>query len=312
MRPAAPRIRCYSILPCRHRSIVHALDATTQRVHFSARKKPANNPARFCQVAVLALCLLAFCGCRESSETRQIISRLRSSSVSVQLKGISEAEAHPNPKLRSELLRLFDEPREQPLVRGAAALSLGRLHDARLPARAVKRLPDAIVSSGKTGSLRTEAFILAKALTAYGPESLDAISTLLRDPRKEVVAWTIAHCCLYHRNNRALHVLAQYLNSPEALYRRSAAYGLAQIFHPDAEPLMLKRLADVDPEVRYHLAWGLSNYGTKQALAPAEAQLAREKEPQVRAELTRAMAEIRAREALVASQPQPLARAKTR
>ena len=253
-------------------------------------------------------CLLLFCGCRDSSETRQIISRLHSGTVSVQLKAVSEAEAHPNARLRSELLALLDSERVEPLVRGAAALALGRLHDDRLPAKAVKRLPDAILGSAKPGALQTEAFILAKALTAYGPESLNSFSVLLRHPRKEVVAWTIAQYGLYHRNDRALQVLAQYMNSPEVLYRRSAAYGLAQIFHAKAEPLMLKRLTDPDPEVRYHLAWGLANYGSTRGLAPAEAQLAREKEPQVKSELTRAIAEIRARQSAAVSQVQPVAR----
>jgi HEAT repeat protein len=218
---------------------------------------------------------------------------------------MSEAEAHPNADVQSELLRLFDDQREEPLIRSGAALALGRLHDDRLPAHVVKRLPDAILAPVKPGQLQAEAFILGKALTAYGADSLPALSSLLKHPRKEVVAWTIAHHGLYRRNDRALDTLTQYLNSPDPLYRRAAAYGLAQILHSGGEAVALKHLGDPDTEVRYHIAWALANYGSPKGLAPAEAQLAREKEPQVRTELTRALAEIRARQGVPSASVSP-------
>ncbi len=248
-------------------------------------------------VPLLALAVLLLQACGPASETTQLIKRVRSGSTSSRLKAISEAEAHPNRELQSELLHVFENQREEPLIRGAAALALGRLHDERLPSRVVKRLPDAILAP-KAGQLQTEAFILGKALTAYGPDSLPALAALLKHPRKEVVAWTIGHHGLYRRNDRALEVLAGYLNSPDPVYRRSAAYGLAQILHPAGEAIILKHLSDPDPEVRYHLAWGLANYGSEKCIAPVQAQFAREKEPQVKTELTRAIAEIRSRQAL--------------
>ncbi len=254
-------------------------------------------------LAVLALLLQA---CGPDSQTSQLIKRLHSGSASLRLKAISEAESHPNADVQSELIRLLDDRREATLIRGAAALALGRLHDNRLPVHVAKRLPDAILAPVKPGELQAEAFILAKALTAYGPDSLPTLASLLKHPRKEVVAWTIAHHGLYRRNDYALQVLSQYLNSPDPVFRRSAAYGLAQILHPAGESIILKHLGDPDPEVRYHLAWALANYGSDKCVAPAQVQLAREKEPQVKNELTRAVAEIRSRQGVPnASVPLP-------
>jgi HEAT repeat protein len=241
--------------------------------------------------------LLLQASCGPDSETSQLIKRLHSGSTSARLKAISEAETQPaNACLRAELLLMVENSREEPLVRGGAALALGRLHDDRLPGRVVKRLPEAILAPAKAGQLQTEAFILAKALTAYGPDSLPTVAALLEHPRKEVVAWTIAHHGLYRRNDRALGVLAEYLKSPEPVYRRSAAYGLAQSFHRAGELLVLKHLGDPDAEVRYHLAWALANFGSGKALGAAQAQLSHEKEAHVKSELARALAEIRARQ----------------
>ena len=65
------------------------------------------------------------CGCGPSAENRQVIQRLQSPNIAVRVKAISEAEAKPNNYYRTELLRIFDNPRELPLVKGRGGHGLG-------------------------------------------------------------------------------------------------------------------------------------------------------------------------------------------
>jgi HEAT repeat protein len=104
-----------------------------------------------------------------------------------------------------------------------------------------------------------DAFMIGKAVVAYGPESMTSLAPLLKDKRREVVAWAIALHGMYRRNDQALAVLSNCVKDPDVLNRRSAVYGLAILFHPQAEPILVRYLDDADVEVRYHAAWGLAN-----------------------------------------------------
>jgi HEAT repeat protein len=94
---------------------------------------------------------------------------------------------------------------------------------------------------------------------------------------------------MFRHNDQALAVLSRFANHADPPKRRAAIYGLALSFHPSAEPLLVQALKDPDPETRYHAAWGLANFGSPRALPPLRAQLANEKEPQVRQEITAAL-----------------------
>jgi len=100
---------------------------------------------------------------------------------------------------------------------------------------------------------------------------------------------------MFRRNDHALAVLSACMKDPDVLNRRSAAYGLAMLFHPQAEPMLVRYLDDADGEIRNHAAWGLANSGTDKSLPLLERQLSREKEPQVKQELAAAVAAIRSR-----------------
>lgn len=230
------------------------------------------------------------------SEEKQIVKRLNSGNASIRLKAVAEAEAHQSPALRKQLLRLFEDGSELPINRGAAGMALGRLRDPRLMESALRQIPGAIASARATNSPhQVDAFMIGKALVAYGPESMTALAPLIKDNRREVAAWAIALHGLYRRNDQALAVLTACLKDPEVLCRRSAVYGLAISFHPQAEPVLARSLDDADAEIRYHAAWGLANNGTDKSLPMLERQLAREKEPQVKKELTSAIAVIKSR-----------------
>jgi len=235
-------------------------------------------------------------GCGGSSEEQQILKRLNSGNAAIRLKAVTEAEANRSPALRKQLLRMFEDGSELPINRGAAGMALGRLHDPRLVESAVRQIPGAVASAGATNSShQMDAFMIGKALVAYGPESMTAIAPLLKEKRREVAAWVIALHGMYRRNDQALAVLTACLKDPDVLCRRSAVYGLAISFHPKAEPALARHLDDADVEVRYHAAWGLANNGTDKSLPMLERQLSREKEPQVKQELTAAIAVIKSR-----------------
>jgi len=142
-----------------------------------------------------------------------------------------------------------------------------------------------------------DAFMIGKAVVAYGPESMTSLAPLLKDKRREVAAWAIALHGMYRRNDQALAVLTNCVKDPDVLNRRSAVYGLAILFHPQAEPVLVRYLEDADAEIRYHAAWGLANIGTAKSLQPLERQLAREKEPQVKQELVSTIAVVKSRSA---------------
>jgi hypothetical protein len=240
--------------------------------------------------------LLGITGCGSSSEEQQIIKRLHSGNASLRLKAVAEAEAHQSPALRKELLRMFEESGELPIARGAAGMALARLRDPRLLESALRQLPAAIASSRATNSPhQMDAFMIGKAVVAYGPESMTSLALLLKDKRREVVAWAIVLHGMYRRNDQALAVLTSCVKDPDVLNRRSAVYGLAILFHPRAEPMLVRYLDDPDVEVRYHAAWGLANIGTDKSLQPLERQLAREKEPQVKQELASTIAVVKSR-----------------
>jgi HEAT repeat protein len=242
------------------------------------------------------LLLLGVAGCGSSSEEQQMVKRLKSGNASLRLKAITQAEASQSPALRKQLLRMFEDIGELPIVRGAAGMALGRLHDPRLVESALRQIPAAIPSARATNSThQTDAFLIGKALVAYGPESMTSLAPLLKDKRREVAAWAIALHGMYRRNDQALAVLTACMKDSDVLCRRSAAYGLAILFHPQAEPVLARYLDDPDVEVRYHAAWGLANNGTDKSLPLLERQLAREKEPQVKQELTAAIAEVKLR-----------------
>ena len=242
--------------------------------------------------------LLALLGCRRSAEPNRIVERLRSSSVAERLKGISEAKAHPDPAVRSELLELFTDAKEPAVVRGGAAMALGYMHDERLVSLALERLPEAVLKASKTVPPNNlEPYLLGRALVAYGPKSLESLSALLKNPHKEVVVWAIAQHGAYRYNDEALEVLARFLDDGDPVLRRAAAAGLAQSFHRRAEALALQHLDDPDPQVRFQLAWGLVNWGTAAAVGSLETRLASEKEPAVRQELAMALTAAKPRAA---------------
>ena len=235
-------------------------------------------------------------GCGPSPESRRLIKRLDSGPVAERLKAIGEIQGHADPAVRAELLRLFENSREPPLIRSYAGISLGSLHDSRIVLSAVKQLPDAIVTLGKPGRpTAMEPYLIGKALTAYGPEALPTVAVLLRDPRREVVTWAILHHGSYRHSDVALEVLARYLDSRDVIFRQSAAFGVSMLAHKRAEELVLRHLADPDAEVRYNLAWALLNYGSAQGIRPLETQIAAEKEPRVRQEMTKALAMMKTR-----------------
>ena len=243
-------------------------------------------------------------GCGASTADQQIKKRLGSANASIRLKAVSEAEAKPTGILRNELLRMFEDDHELPIVRGAAGMALGRLHDPRVVEGALKQIPAAVASARATNSAnQMDAFLIGKTLAAYGPESISYLAPLLKDKRREVAAWAIALHGMFRRNDQALQVLANAMKDPDALYRRSAAYGLALLFHPQAEPILVRHLDDPDAEVRYHVAWGLENSGTAATLAPLEKQLTREREPQLKQELTAAIAAVKSRLQVPAAPP---------
>ncbi len=240
--------------------------------------------------------LLVIAGCGGSSEDQQIIKRLSSANAAIRLKAVTEAEVKPSPASRKQLLRMFEDRSELPIIRGAAGMALGRLRDSRLVESALRQIPGTVASSGATNSPhQMDAFMIGKALVAYGPESMTALAPLVKDKRREVAAWAIALHGMYRRNDQALAVLIACLKDPDVLCRRSAVYGLAISFHPQAEPALIRHLDDPDVEVRYHAAWGLANSGTEKSLAMLERQLRGEKEPQVKQELTAAIAVIKSR-----------------
>ena len=258
-----------------------------------------------------AACLLGFllipvlmAGCGPGPESRRLLKRLHSNNVVDRLKAIEETQTHADSAVRAELLRLFEDNREPPLIRGQVGISLGRLHEGRSATSAVKQLPESILSIGQPGnSRRLDAYLIGKALATYGPDALPAVSNLLRDPRKEVVAWAIMHHGSYRQSDRALEVLARYMDDRDFIYRRAATFGLSMLAHKRAEELALRHLADPDAEVRYNLAWALLNYGSSLAVRPLEAELAKEKDPLVRQEITRALTLMKSRAGSPASLP---------
>ncbi len=247
----------------------------------------------------LVVSVLLLCGCGPSSQSRRLIGQLRSPNVSERLKAIAEAEQHADAPVRAELLRIFQEGREVPIVRGCAGMALGRLHEQRVVPIVLKDLPGAILNIGKAAPARSlDAYLLGKTLLAYGPESLQPLSALLRDSHQQVVAWTIMHHGFYRHSNRALDVLAHYLDDRDVILRRSASFGLSLLAHKRAEELALRHLADANRDVRYNLAWALLNFGTSRGVAPLQARLAQEKDPNVRDEITKALVAMKGRPVL--------------
>jgi len=147
------------------------------------------------QFGILLVCLIAS-GCGPSAESRGTIRRLHSSNVVDRLKAIAETQVH------------------------ADAAVLGGHRDPRLVPSAIRQLPASILSIGKPDPSRLDPYKLGQALVAYGPDALPAVGALLRDPRKEIVAWAIMHHGSYPRSDRALEVLARYLDDRDVIYRR--------------------------------------------------------------------------------------------
>jgi HEAT repeat protein len=263
---------------------------------------------RFFNLATVLLVLLLLTACGPSSESRRIIKGLRSRSVAERLKAVAEAQAQPraDAALRKELLRMFEEEREVAIVRGCAGMTLGSLHDPRVVPAVLKRLPNSILNIGKPSRPQDlDAYLLSKALQAYGPDSLQPLSALLRDPRKEVACWIIMHHAFYRHNDRAFDVLAHYADDRDVFLRQAASFGLSLFAHKRAEELVLRHIADPDAEVRYNLARALFNYGTSRGIRPVETQLAKEKDPRVREQLTKALAAIKTRPGAPAQAPLP-------
>jgi hypothetical protein len=258
-------------------------------------------------LAALVLVLLLLAGCGPSSESRRLIKGLRSGDVAQRLKAVAEVQSQPQAEapVRTELFRMFEEEREAPIVRGCAGMTLGCLHDPRIVPAVLKRLPNSILNIGKPARPQSlDAYLLGKTLLAYGPECLQPLSVLLRHPRKEVVCWIIMHHAFYRHSDRALDVLAHYADDRDAFLRQAASFGLSLFAHKRAEELVLRHIADPDVEVRYNLARALLNYGSSRGVRPLETQLAKEKDPKVREQITKALAVMRTRPVAPASLPQ--------
>lgn len=248
---------------------------------------------------VLSVAFL-FCGCGPSAQDRQVIERLRSRNIAVRMRAISEAEARPNRYFKIELRRIFDDPRELPLVQGAAGITLARMHDEQILERIYARLPDTIAKSSQANVFaNAQLYTLGRALNAYGPGALPTLGKLLQNPKPEVVAWAVEQHGSFRRNDAALKVLATYITNQDPRLRRAAASGLTRLYHPGAEALILTRLADPDPEVRAQLGSALANYGTAQSIPALKAQSLKEKDPQVKRSFALALASVQAQAAAV-------------
>lgn len=73
-------------------------------------------------------------------------------------------------------------------------------------------------------------------------------------------------------------------------YLRNIAVALGNLADPEAVPALRQALQDPEPLVRGHAAWALGRIGTSQARAALEAALPVEDDPEVQAELRRALA----------------------
>ena len=73
-------------------------------------------------------------------------------------------------------------------------------------------------------------------------------------------------------------------------YLRNIAVALGNRADPAAVPALRQALQDVEPLVRAHAAWALGRIGTPEARAALEAALPAEHDPQVQAEIRRALA----------------------
>jgi HEAT repeat protein len=253
---------------------------------------------------------LILCGCGPSKEDQRQIQGLHSAKVLERLKAISEAEnRHADTAVRSALLGIFENEREVPIVRASAGIALAHLHDPRVVSTAIKRLPEAILALSQAGPKRNlDPFLLGKALAAYGPESLEPLSALLKDPHREVVAWTVMHHGLYRHNDRALAVLSHYLDDRDTDLRRAASFGLSLTAHPRAEEVALRHLGDPDLEVRYNLVWALGNFGTSQSAKPLGALLAKEADARLKTEIGKAMAAAKSRPVVAPAAAPPVSK----
>jgi len=242
------------------------------------------------------ICALA--GCGPPPESRRLIERLNAGSLADRLRAVAVAQAHADEHVRRELLRLFEDVHQPPPLRGAAGGVLGAVHDRRVVASAIRQLPGAIVAStsGPARAREQDPHLLGRALTAYGPEALPAVTALLRDSRREVVTWAIMHHGSYRQSDAALEVLGRYLSDKDVIYRRSAAFGLSLMNHARGEDTALRHLSDPDTEVRYNLAWALLNSGSARSIQALEARMAVEKDVVVRDEIGKALGVIRRRQ----------------
>jgi HEAT repeat protein len=240
------------------------------------------------RLCVPALIALLWAGCfRDSASVQREQAAQR----------LLEAGPTMNTSERAHAWAVLRDEQQDRILRELAAGALARAQDPQIVAFIIERLPDSILRAQQidASDRGLHPHMLAKALLDYSPSDPSVLAPLLAHADEAVVAWTVMSHGFYRRSDTSLAVLTRFLADPRPVVRGRAASGLSQLFHPKAEPVILRHLGDADADVRHGLAWALLNYGTTAALPAIDAALLAEKDKKVRSMLERARETTRSR-----------------
>lgn len=184
---------------------------------------------------LLALVLASLAGCTRQADDP--VNSLKSGSRAQRLRAMDALKPGASQAERDALLVIFLDEQEEGIVRQVAGVTLGRLHDPKILPAVFEKLPYSILHAHEIdmSGRGLHPHMLGKALLAYGDDTITVLAPLLESTNQEIVAWAVYSHGFYRGSDTGLSVISRFLGDPRLEVRRSAAGGLSQLFHRNAE-----------------------------------------------------------------------------
>lgn len=187
-------------------------------------------------------------------ELRRLMLALHHPSAETRAAACFRLEVRCDPQTIAPLVEVLRNPREDPLVRSAAASALEAIGGPQVVQRFIE-----VMSEAKAND-----WVTVFSLAGLGEAALEPLLAVLNNPRAKGRAHAAAALGLIS-DERAVTPLLQALRDRDPVLRSRAAVALGRLGDECAFDSLVEALRDPKPHVRRDALWALSELGDQRA-----------------------------------------------